>query len=159
MAADANYAARPLNGWTTAVLLAVLLAQTQTAESQLAFDWGRPCTLVGTAAAGEILPSCGKCGSGAMASNATKTSCTFKDIVIPASSSIAFAYNGATHHLFMASTPCTYTTEICAAKNASDFTTATPCTYTFPASGVFYVSDKTKHYCEDYSAHLKVTIT
>ncbi|KAA6422683.1 MAG: hypothetical protein FRX49_07219 [Trebouxia sp. A1-2] len=121
-----NYAARPLNGWTTAVLLAVLLAQTQTAESRPAgFRLGK----------------------------------ALHDIVIPASSSIAFAYNGATHHLFMASTPCTYTTEICAAKNASDFTTATPCTYTFPASGVFYVSDKTKHYCEDYSAHLKVTIT
>ncbi len=25
--------------------------------------------------------------------------------------------------------------------------------------GVFYVSDKTKHYCEDYSAQLKVTVS
>jgi len=38
------------------------------------------CRLVGTAAASEVVPSCGKCGSGTMASNATKTTCTFKVI-------------------------------------------------------------------------------
>ena len=26
-------------------------------------------------------------------------------------------------------------------------------------AGTFYVSDKTKHYCEDYSAHLQVIAT
>ncbi len=34
--------------------------------------------LVGTSSSSEVAPNCGKCGSGAMASNSTKMDCMFK---------------------------------------------------------------------------------
>ncbi|KAL0030778.1 hypothetical protein WJX77_006160 [Trebouxia sp. C0004] len=155
-----GYARRAATGWSALLLMVLLvIIQTQSTAGQLAFDWGRPCTLVGTSSSSQVGPNCGKCGRGAMASNSTKMDCTFKDVVIPPSSSIAFSYHGDTHHLFVASSPCTYTTEICPNKSNTIVTTSRPCKYSFPASGVFYVSDKTKHYCEQYSAHLKVTVT
>lgn len=40
------------------------------------------CRLVGTASASEISPTCGKCGDGAMATNATKMTCNFKVIFL-----------------------------------------------------------------------------
>lgn len=150
----------PFGRWTgLLVAVTVLLVSTQVVQGQLAFDWGRPCTLVGTASASEISPTCGKCGDGAMATNATKMTCNFKDVAIPAGSSINFAYHGKQHHLFVAPIPCTYTTEICPSKDGTMVTASSPCSYKFLSAGIFYVNDKSKHYCKDYSANLKVTVT
>ena len=58
-----------------------------------------------------------------------------QDVTIPPSSSIAFAYHGNKHHLYVGSKACDYTTEICPNKNATDVTAANPCNYAFPATG------------------------
>lgn len=96
---------------------------------------------------------------GAVASNETKAGCTFKDITVPAGSSVTFSYlsKNKTHHLFIAPTVCTYTTEICPKTDGQGV--APSCSYKLPSPGTFYINDKAKKYCTDYSAHLKVIVT
>ena len=72
--------------------------------------------------------------------NCQPASILVQDVTIPPSSSIAFAYHGNNHHLFVGSKACTYTTEICPNKNASDVTAANPCNYAFPATGLLTVN-------------------
>ena len=59
-----------------------------------------------------------------------------QDITIPAASSIKFTYlsKKKKHHLFIAPTVCTYTTEICPKTDGDGV--AAPCSYKFPTPGV-----------------------
>lgn len=60
---------------------------------------------------------------------------TTQDIAIPAASGIDFSYlsKKKKHHLFIAPTVCTYTTEICPKTDGEGV--ASPCSYKFPSPG------------------------
>ena len=58
-----------------------------------------------------------------------------QDVTIPAASSINFSYlsKKKKHHLFVAPTICTYTSEICPKTDGEGV--AAPCSYKFPGPG------------------------
>lgn len=59
-----------------------------------------------------------------------------QDITIPATSTINFAYHSSVHNLYVGSSPCAYTTEICPAKDAASISASSPCKYTPGKAGL-----------------------
>lgn len=111
------------------------------------------CRLVTSPSKSEIDPSCQDCGAGSSANPAL--ACNFKvlyhpcciaalpsrfqvkhpplplqDLTVPASQPINFHYHSSTHNLFVGSSKCAYTTEICPSAPADTVTEASPCKYT-----------------------------
>lgn len=62
--------------------------------------------------------------------------CDMQDITIPASSTINFSYHSSVHNLYVGSSPCAYTTEICPAKDAAAVSTSSPCKYSPGKAGM-----------------------
>ncbi len=57
-------------------------------------------------------------------------------ITIPATGTIDFSYHSSVHNLYVGSSPCAYTTQICPAEDASVISTSAPCKYTPGKPGV-----------------------
>ena len=53
-----------------------------------------------------------------------------QDITIPASGTIDLAYHSSVHNLYVGSSPCAYTTQICPAEDAAMISATAPCKYT-----------------------------
>ncbi|KAK9828301.1 hypothetical protein WJX74_007925 [Apatococcus lobatus] len=141
--------------------LAIAAVSLSPAAGQGTFDWGRPCTLKTSSSSSEILPSCTDCGSGASAK--PQPSCTFSPSTVPAGTTVNYAYHSSTHNLFIGSSPCAYTTEICPSATAAMTSPSNPCKYTFKTPGTYYVSDKASDangdFCGAFGAQKKYTVT
>lgn len=53
-----------------------------------------------------------------------------QDITVPASGAINFSYHSSTHNLFVGSSKCAFTTEICPSASAQMISASSPCKYT-----------------------------
>lgn len=53
-----------------------------------------------------------------------------QDVTVPASEAINFFYHSSTHNLFVGSSKCAYTTEICPSATADTISESSPCKFT-----------------------------
>ncbi len=56
--------------------------------------------------------------------------CLAQPVTIPATGTIDFSYHSSVHNLYVGSSPCAFTTQICPAEDASVISTSAPCKYT-----------------------------